>query len=188
MGHRVFRFRQRWLGRSFRRQRARLPADGLAGFRPALSRAAAAAGLNAIPLASRRGAAFGDVNDDGNIDVLLLNVGEPPSLLLNHGVAGNHRVLFRLIGTKSNRAAIGARVTVRAGKLVQFSEVRGGASYLSQNDLRLHFGLGKESNLNSVEVQWPSGLVEKLQNVAPDNIYTLVEGRGIRDTKPLPAP
>jgi len=149
---------------------------------------AAAAGLNAIPLASRRGAAFGDVNNDGNIDVLLLNVGEPPSLLLNHGIAGNHRVLFKLIGTKSNRAAIGARVTVRAGKLVQFNEVRGGASYLSQNDLRLHFGLGKESNLNSVEVQWPSGLVEKLQNVAPDNIYTLVEGRGIRDTKPLPAP
>jgi hypothetical protein len=149
---------------------------------------AAAAGLNAIPLASRRGAAFGDVDNDGNIDILLLNVGEPPSLLLNHGVAGNHRVLFKLIGTKSNRAAIGARVTVRAGKLVQFNEVRGGASYLSQNDLRLHFGLGKESNLDSVEVQWPSGLVEKFQNVAPDNIYTLVEGKGIRDTKPLPAP
>jgi len=149
---------------------------------------AAAAGLNAIPPASRRGAAFGDVNNDGNIDVLLLNLGEPPSLLLNHGVAGNHRVLFKLIGTKSNRAAIGARVTVRAGKLVQFNEVRGGASYLSQNDLRLHFGLGKEANLDSVEVQWPSGLVEKLQNVAPDNIYTLVEGKGIRDTKSLPAP
>src|SRR6202035_5523270 len=74
-----------------------------------------AAGLNAIPLASRRGAAFGDVANDGNIDVLLLNVGEPPSLLTNHGVAGNHRVEFKLVGTKSNRAAIGARVTVRAG-------------------------------------------------------------------------
>ena len=149
---------------------------------------AAAAGLNAIPLASRRGAAFGDVNNDGNIDVLLLNVGEPPSLLLNHGVPGNHRVLFKLIGTKSNRSAIGARVTVRAGKLVQFNEVRGGASYLSQNDLRLHFGLGQESKMDSVEIQWPSGTVEKLQNLAPDNIYTLVEGKGIRDTKPLPAP
>ena len=149
---------------------------------------AAAAGLNAIPLASRRGAAFGDVNNDGNIDVLLLNVGEPPSLLLNHGVPGNHRVLFKLIGTKSNRSAIGARVTVRAGKLVQFNEVRGGASYLSQNDLRLHFGLGQESKMDSVEIQWPSGAIEKLQNLAPDNIYTLVEGKGIRDTKPLPAP
>jgi hypothetical protein len=77
---------------------------------------------------------------------------------------------------------------VRAGKLVQFNEVRGGASYLSQNDLRLHFGLGKEATLDSVEVRWPSGLVEKFQNVAPDNIYTLVEGKGIHDTKPLPAP
>lgn len=149
---------------------------------------AAVAGLNAIPRASRRGAAFGDVHNDGNIDVLLLNVGEPPSLLLNHGVAGNHRVLFKLVGTKSNRAAIGARVTVRAGKLVQFNEVRGGASYLSQNDLRLHFGLGKESKLDSVEIQWPSGLIEKLQNLAPDSIYTLVEGKGVRDTKSLPVP
>jgi len=149
---------------------------------------AAAAGLNAIPLASRRGAAFGDVANDGNIDVLLLNVDGPPSLLLNHGISGNHRVEFKLIGTKSNRAAIGARVTVNAGSLVQFNEVRGGASYLSQNDLRLHFGLGKEAKLDSVEVQWPSGIVEKLQNVAADNIYMLIEGKGIADTKPLPAP
>lgn len=148
---------------------------------------AAAAGLNAVPLASRRGAAFGDVANDGNIGVLLLNVGEPPSLLINHGVAGNHRAEFKLVGTKSNRAAIGARVTVRAGKLVQFNEVRGGASYLSQNDLRLHFGLGKEPKMESVEVQWPSGAVEKFQNAPADNIYTLLEGQGIRATKPLPA-
>jgi enediyne biosynthesis protein E4 len=149
---------------------------------------AAAAGLNAIPLASRRGAAFGDVANDGNIDVLLLNVGEPPTLLMNDGVPGNRRVEFKLVGTKSNRAAIGARVTVHAGNLVQFNEVRGGASYLSQNDLRLHFGLGKEAKLESVEIQWPSGLMEKLQNVAADNIYTLIEGKGIVSTKPLPAP
>ncbi len=100
-------------------------------------------GLGAVAQASRRGAAFGDVNNDGNVDVLLLNVGEPPTLLLNHGVSGNHRVMFRLVGTKSNRAAIGARVTVHAGKLNQFNEVRGGSSYLSQNDPRLHFGLGR---------------------------------------------
>ena len=133
-----------------------------------------------MALASRRGAAFGDVKNDGNVDVLLLNVGEPPTLLLNHGVAGNHRVEFRLTGTKSNRAAIGARVTVRAGKLVQFNEVRGGASYLSQNDLRLHFGLGKAATIDSVEVLWPSGATEKFQNVAADKIYSLVEGQGIR--------
>jgi enediyne biosynthesis protein E4 len=148
----------------------------------------AAAGLAAVKAASRRGAAFGDVNNDGNVDVLLLNVGEAPTLLLNHGVAGNHRVLFKLMGTKSNRAAIGTRVTVRAGKLVQFNEVRGGASYLSQNDLRLHFGLGKEAKMDSVEVLWPSGATEKFTGLAADNIYTLVEGQGIRGTKALPAP
>jgi len=136
-------------------------------------------------VASRRGAAFGDVANDGNLDVLLLNVGEAPSLLLNHGVAGNHRVEFRLAGTKSNRAAIGTRVTVRAGKLVQFNEVRGGASYLSQNDLRLHFGLGKATSLDSVEILWPSGAVEKLTGVAADKIYVLVEGQGIQGTTPL---
>jgi hypothetical protein len=141
---------------------------------------AAAAGLGAVPVASRRGAAFGDVANDGNVDVLLLNVGEAPSLLMNRGVVGNHRVEFRLVGTKSNRAAIGARVTVRAGKLVEFNEVRGGASYLSQNDLRLHFGLGRAAVADSVEVLWPSGGVEKFVNVAADHIYALVEGQGIR--------
>ena len=148
----------------------------------------AAAGLGAVPVASRRGAAFGDVANDGNVDVLLLNVGEAPTLLMNHGVAGNHRVEFRLTGTKSNRAAIGARVTVRAGKLVQFDEVRGGASYLSQNDLRMHFGLGKAAMIDSVEVLWPSGAVEKFVNAAADRIYMLVEGQGIRGTSALSAP
>ena len=148
---------------------------------------AAAAGLSAVPVASRRGAAFGDVANDGNVDVLLLNVGETPSLLMNHGVVGNHRVEFRLTGTKSNRAAIGARVTVRAGKLLQFNEVRGGASYLSQNDLRVHFGLGKVGVIDSVEVLWPSGAVEKFSGVAADKIYTLIEGQGIRGTTVMTA-
>ncbi|MGA8405883.1 MAG: ASPIC/UnbV domain-containing protein, partial [Candidatus Acidiferrales bacterium] len=74
------------------------------------------------------------------------------------------------------------------GKLVQFNEVRGGSSYLSQNDLRLHFGLGKEVKLDSVEIQWPSGAIEKLQNLAADDIYTITEGKGVTATKPLPAP
>src|SRR5256885_16980918 len=77
----------------------------------------------------------------------LLNVGEPPSLLKNRNASGFHRVLFKLIGTKSNRAAIGARVTIRATGVKQFSEVRGGASYLSQNDLGLHFGLCRAKNM-----------------------------------------
>jgi hypothetical protein len=144
------------------------------------------AGLQELPLKSRRGAAFGDVFNTGNVDVLLLNVGEPPSLLKNMNANGFHRVLFKLIGTKSNRAAIGARVTIRAAGVKQFSEVRGGASYLSQNDLRLHFGLGTAKKMESVEIRWPSGKVETLENVAADAIYTIVEGAGIRESKALP--
>jgi hypothetical protein len=146
------------------------------------------AGLEELPVKSRRGAAFGDVFNTGNIDVLLLNVGEPPSLLKNVTPNGFHRVLFKLVGTKSNRAAIGARVTIRAAGVKQFSEVRGGASYLSQNDLRLHFGLGAATKMESVEIRWPSGKVETLENVAADAIYTLVEGAGIRESEPLPPP
>ena len=145
-------------------------------------------GLAALPLHSRRGAAFGDVFNTGNVDVLLLNVGEPPSLLKNMNADGFHRVLFKLVGTKSNRAAIGARVTVHAGGVRQIGEVRGGGSYLSQNDLRLHFGLGAAKKLALVEIRWPSGKSETLEHVAADAIYTIVEGEGIRETKPLPPP
>ena len=147
-----------------------------------------ASGLARVPLACRRGTAFGDVNNDGNMDMVILNVGEPPTLLINRSKNPNHRVLFKLVGTKSNRAAIGARVTVLASCVRQFSEVRAGGSYLSQNDLRQHFGLGPATKMESVEIRWPNGKVETLQNIAADAIYTIVEGEGIRDTKPLPPP
>jgi enediyne biosynthesis protein E4 len=140
-----------------------------------------------LPVWSQRGAAFGDINDDGNVDVLILNVGEPPTLLLNEGGNKNHRVLFKLVGTKSNRMAIGARVTVTAGKLVQMSEVRAGGSYLSQNDPRLHFGLGDEATMNEVQIQWPGGKTEILHDVPPDFIYTVVEGQGIKGKAALPS-
>jgi enediyne biosynthesis protein E4 len=136
---------------------------------------------------SRRGAAFGDINNDGNVDIVVLNVGEPPSLLINHNDSPNHRVLFKLVGTKSNKAAIGARVTVKAGTLVQFSEVRGGASYLSQNDLRLHFGLAANDKMSEVSVRWPNGEAEILRDVPADFIYTIVEGAGIQQKMALPA-
>ncbi|HWZ82491.1 MAG TPA: CRTAC1 family protein [Terriglobales bacterium] len=140
-----------------------------------------AAGLADKPLKSRRGAAFGDIANNGNIDVVVLNVGEPPSLLLNTNRSANHRVLFHLIGTKSNRAAIGARVTLHAGGMTQFDEVRGGGSYLSQNDLRLHFGLGSASKIDSVEVRWPNGKLETFKDVSADKIYTIVEGQGFKE-------
>ena len=147
----------------------------------------AAVGFADIPLKSRRGAAFGDINNDGCVDIVTLNVGEPPSLLLNHCQNGNHRVLFRLLGTKSNKLAIGARVTVKAGGFTQLSEVKGGSSYLSQNDLRQHFGLGKSEKIDEVTVRWPNGDSETLHNVPADFIYTVVEGQGIKDKIALPS-
>jgi len=149
---------------------------------------AGAAGLNDGPLQSRRGAAFGDINNDGNVDVVVYNEGGPPSLFINETRNSNHRVLFRLIGTKSNRAAIGARVSVYTSKMVQIDEVRGGGSYLSSNDQRLHFGLGADGRMKKVEIEWPSGLKEELKNVAGDAIYTVVEGKGITDKISLPSP
>ena len=139
-----------------------------------------------LPPESRRGAAFGDINNDGNVDVVVINVGSPPSLLLNTSTNANHRVLFQLVGTKSNRMAIGARVTVRSGDLVQISEVRAGGSYISQNDPRLHFGLGQQDKINQVEIRWPSGKSEVLDDLPADLIYTVVEGRGIQNRTPLP--
>ena len=133
----------------------------------------ATSGLAELPASSRRGAAFGDVNNDGKIDVLVLNVGEPPTLLLNRTENAGHAVLFKLIGAKSNKAAIGARLTVTAGDLVQFNEVRGGGSYLSQNDPRLHFGLGAQTKIQTVEIAWPSGKKETLRDLSADAIYTI---------------
>jgi hypothetical protein len=147
-----------------------------------------ATGLGAIPLASRRGAAFGDVKNDGNIDILVLNVGAPPSLFVQDVPSPRHRVLFRLVGTKSNRAAIGARVTITGGGMTQFNEVRGGGSYLSQNDLRIHFGLGEAKVMETVNIRWPNGNVETLRNIAADAIYTITEGQGITNTQQLTPP
>ena len=147
-----------------------------------------AAGLADMPLKARRGAAFGDIVNNGNVDIVVLNVGEPPSLFVNTNRVPNHRVLFHLVGTKSNRAAIGARVTIQAGGMTQFDEVRGGASYLSQNDLRLHFGLGSSTKIDLVEVRWPTGKTESLKDVAADKIYAITEGQGIKEEAVLPAP
>ena len=147
-----------------------------------------ASGLNDGALHSRRGTAFGDIDNDGNVDVVVYNVGSPPSLFLNETKNSNHRVLFRLVGKKSNRAALGARVTVTAGTLVQMDEVRGGGSYLSSNDQRLHFGLGAEPVMKQVAIEWPSGLVERLANVAADKIYTVTEGEGITQAVKLSPP
>jgi hypothetical protein len=139
---------------------------------------AAATGLNAGPLQSRRGTAVGDVNNDGRLDILVFNAGAPPSLFLNETKNDNHWITLRLVGTKSNRMAIGARVTVTAGAAKQVDEVRAGGSYLSTSDPRLHFGLGSAASFDRIEVSWPSGLREQFPAGSGDRFVSLVEGSG----------
>jgi len=146
-----------------------------------------AAGLNQGPLRSRRGTAFGDINNDGNLDVVVFNAAAPPSLFINETVNSNHRVLFRLLGTKSNRAAIGARVAVTTSTMTQIDEVRGGCSYNSTNDWRLHFGLGKDATVGKVVIQWPSGQNQEFRDLAADAIYQIREGEKPKVISSLPA-
>ena len=124
-----------------------------------------------------RGAAFGDFDNDGDIDVLIMNVNEPPTLLRNDAPPGNHWIKIRLEGTKSNRSAIGARVLVRYSGKVQAQELLSQSSFLSSNDPRLHFGLGAATTVD-VEIHWPSGLVETMKSVAANQLLTLKEGSG----------
>ena len=111
---------------------------------------------------SSRGAAFGDLDNDGSPEVLINNQNEPPSLLKLSTVAPAHWITLKLIGTRANRSAIGARVKVVAGGHIEVAEVRSGGSYLSQNDFRLHFGLGANNKIDKAEVQWPGGTKQNL--------------------------
>ena len=132
-----------------------------------------------------RGLAIADLFNDGNMDVVISDIDGPAMILRNKGVPGTHWVSFELAGTKSNRLALGARVTITAGGMTQTDEVRSGGSYLSQNDLRLHFGLGQATRIDSVEVHWPSGRVDKLSGLATDRFYAVLEGRGVVDPKEI---
>lgn len=144
-------------------------------------------GVNDGQVQARRGIAFGDIDNDGNVDMVAFNQNNPPSVFLNDSKNSNHRVLIKLEGTKSNRAAIGARVVVRTADGVQTAEVRAGSSHLSQSDFRLHFGLGKSEKISKIEIQWPSGAHEEIPNVMADAIHTIVEGKGIKSSVPLPS-
>jgi hypothetical protein len=146
------------------------------------------AGLNDLRLQSRRGTAFGDINNDGNLDVVVFNANGPPSLFVNETQNSNHRVLFRLVGTKSNRAAIGARVVVTTAKMTQIDEVRGGGSYNSTNDTRLHFGLGTDAIMNKVQVRWPSGLNQQFVELSADAIYEITEGQPVKKVTTMSIP
>jgi hypothetical protein len=124
-----------------------------------------------------RGAAFADFDNDGNMDIVVANAGDPPLLLHNSGGAGNHFLNFKLVGTKSNRDAMGARIKLRAGDLSQIREISGGGSYLSQSDLRAHFGLGRRPGAEMIEVTWPSGAHQVFHDVEADKFYVIEEGK-----------
>ena len=130
-----------------------------------------------------RGLAVGDLFNDGNMDVVIEDLDGKPMILRNHGVPGNHWVSFELDGTKSNRAALNARIKIVAGGMTQTSEIHSGGSYLSQNDLRVHFGLGTATKIDKIEIRWPSGFVEELNNLATDRFYNVLEGKGVVDPK-----
>jgi hypothetical protein len=123
-----------------------------------------------------RGLAVGDYDNDGRLDLLINNLDDGP-ILLHNEMPKQHWLLVRCIGTKSNRSGVGARLTLRAGDLQQTQEIKAGLSYLSSNDLRAHFGLGTHEKADSLEIRWPSGLVERVQDVRADQILTLEEGK-----------
>jgi hypothetical protein len=146
----------------------------------------AGAGPGISNRASSRGLAIGDFWNDGRISAVITNLNALPSLLVNQVRSANHWIAIRTVGTKSNRDGIGARISVTAGTRTLVDEVRSGSSYNSSSDLRVHFGLGSASKVNSVQIRWPSGLVERFENLPVDSIQTLKEGSGMpvaSDTK-----
>ena len=130
-----------------------------------------------------RGCAFGDFDNDGDVDIVINNLDGPPTLLRNDGGNRNNWIIIKCVGTKSNRSAIGARVNVSSGGRSQIAEVMSGSSYYSQSDLRLHFGLGKATKVESVEIAWPSGLKESFKNVPANQFLTVQEAKGIVDKR-----
>jgi enediyne biosynthesis protein E4 len=128
----------------------------------------------------------GDIDNDGDLDLLVTNNGGAVDLLRNDGGTGNAAVLIRLAGTRSNRSAIGARVRLTAGGATQVREVKAGSSYLGQNDLRVHFGLGQAARIDRLAIRWPNGQEEIIDGAAVNQILTVTEGKGITARTPLP--
>ena len=139
--------------------------------------ATAGPGINAV--SSSRGLAVGDFWNDGRLSVVINNMNANPSLLVNSVRSQNHWIGLKTVGTRSNRDGIGAKITVTAGARKLVDEVRSGSSYISQNDLRVHFGLGQTAKVDSIEIRWPSGLAERFQDLPADTIHILKEGSGV---------
>ena len=131
-----------------------------------------------------RGCAFGDFDNDGDVDILINNLDGPPTVLRNDGGNRSNWIQLKCVGTKSNRSAIGTRVKLTAAGRTQIDEIMSGSSYYSQNDLRLHFGLGKAAKAELVELAWPSGLKESFRNLPANRTYLVREAQGIEGAKP----
>jgi hypothetical protein len=116
--------------------------------------------------------------NDGRMSAVISNMNAPPMLLVNDVRNGNHWIAFRTVGSKSNRDGIGAKITVKAGTRTLVDEVRSGSSYVSNSDMRVHFGLGSAAKIDWAQVRWPGGLVERFENLPVDAIHPLKEGSG----------
>ena len=143
------------------------------------------AGLTQLPKMVSRGAAFGDYDNDGDIDIFLNNSNQPAMLLRNDGGNSNHWLIVQPIGTQSNASGIGTKIIVKIGDLSLYKEARSGASYLSQSDLRVHFGLGKQTEIDTLEIHWQSGHIERFSNIKPNQILSIKEGHGIVDSQDI---
>jgi hypothetical protein len=140
------------------------------------------AGEAVISTNASRGAAFGDYDNDGDVDILINSVNGPPELLRADSLNQNNWIKIKLVGVKSNRDGIGARIKCVTENGTQIDEVRSGGSYYSQNDLRIHFGLGKNQRVQSLEISWPGGKVDTLRNLAANQLVVVKEGKGIIQT------
>src|SRR5262249_31062274 len=143
------------------------------------------AGDGLVAKSSARGAAFGDLFNSGRLDVVVNNMNDRPSLLRNCAATSNHSLEMKLEGTRSNRSAIGARVTVLAAGRKLIDEVRSGGSFCSQNDFRIHVGLGPRSRADRIEVAWPSGAKETIDGADADQLVVIREGSGVVERKPF---
>jgi hypothetical protein len=135
------------------------------------------AGPGIITPKAHRGAAFGDFNNDGKIDIVVSAVNEKPQLLINKTEGGNHWIILKLIGSRDNRDGIGTRIKISTAEGAQYNQSTTAGSYGSSSDKRVHFGLGKATAIDRIELSWPTGVKQVLTNVKADQVLTIVEAR-----------